>query len=190
MDRHVDPFRACVCVDETDFASLIGYGIAGILRPLLVWPRRAIYPWNIPNIALFQSLHGDKDVTRSQLNTFKKAFCLVALWEVSQGLLTSPVQSVLMMHPNQVVPQWIAPALQTVAPFCLVTAPDPMITYLFGGSSVSEGARRIGAKIEDMIFTTLLQAWERLHSRLIGHSSPTEVRYGFRWMLKLVYSVF
>ncbi|UJR10190.1 hypothetical protein I4U23_014405 [Adineta vaga] len=42
-------------------SQVIGYGMAGIMRKFLVWPASMIWPANLVNCALFQTLHKDKD---------------------------------------------------------------------------------------------------------------------------------
>lgn len=41
-------------------SQLIGYGMAGILRPILVYPTFAVYPHIIPAAQLFDALHRGK----------------------------------------------------------------------------------------------------------------------------------
>ncbi|KAI8394141.1 OPT family small oligopeptide transporter [Radiomyces spectabilis] len=44
--------------------QLIGYGMAGVLRPFLVYPSAMVWPTNLANISLFRSFHiADRDWT-------------------------------------------------------------------------------------------------------------------------------
>lgn len=50
--------------------QLLGYGFAGLLRTLLVWPTYALYPSQIPSISLLQSMHFGGLLNRKKMRYF------------------------------------------------------------------------------------------------------------------------
>ena len=56
--------------------QLLGYGIAGLLRNVLVYPTKFYYPANLPLVTMLQNLHGDKAKTAKRLKLFYIAFSL------------------------------------------------------------------------------------------------------------------
>jgi hypothetical protein len=50
--------------------QLIGYGFAGLLRTLLVWPTYALYPNQLPSISLLQSMHFGGLLNRKKMKYF------------------------------------------------------------------------------------------------------------------------
>lgn len=64
------------------FASqMIGYGIAGVLRELLVYPTYAFYPTYISVVNLLQSLHFGDALNHKRRKFFWIAFCAIFCWE-------------------------------------------------------------------------------------------------------------
>ncbi|KAJ9143372.1 OPT superfamily oligopeptide transporter [Pleurostoma richardsiae] len=57
-------------------SQLMGYGIAGLYRNVLVRPPRMYYPGVLPNVALFNAMHKNPSTTSKSLYRF---FCLVTL---------------------------------------------------------------------------------------------------------------
>ncbi|KAA1073318.1 hypothetical protein PGT21_008224 [Puccinia graminis f. sp. tritici] len=100
-------------------SQLIGYGIAGLLRPILVYPAEIIYPGVLPVVALFQSMSSQSQTTVKQMTFFKKAISAISLYEI--------------------IPTYLAPALSAVSIWCLTLPKVPAITNLFGGSLPAEG---------------------------------------------------
>ncbi|EGG07769.1 uncharacterized protein MELLADRAFT_105630 [Melampsora larici-populina 98AG31] len=100
-------------------SQLIGYGWAGLLRPLLIYPKKAVYPEMLPSVALLRSLAGRSELCKIQVRYFKKVVLAISLYEI--------------------FPSYIAPALQAVSPWCLALPRSPIVTQLFGGSRINEG---------------------------------------------------
>jgi len=100
-------------------SQLIGYGIAGLLRPILVYPAQITYPAVLPIVALFQSMSSQSETTVKQLSFFKKLIVAISLYEI--------------------IPTYLAPALQAISVWCLTLPKVPAITNLFGGSLPGEG---------------------------------------------------
>ncbi|KAG0247617.1 hypothetical protein BG011_001172, partial [Mortierella polycephala] len=56
--------------------QMVGYGMAGVLRRYLVYPAAMIWPANLVQVALFNTLHKDEELAPGQWSRFK--FFLVA----------------------------------------------------------------------------------------------------------------
>ncbi|POW19901.1 hypothetical protein PSHT_04069 [Puccinia striiformis] len=100
-------------------SQLIGYGMAGLLRSILVYPSEIIYPGVLPVVALFQSMSSKSETTVKQMSFFKKTMAAISLYEI--------------------IPTYLAPALSAVSIWCLALPQVPAITNLFGGSLPAEG---------------------------------------------------
>lgn len=75
------PSRAAA-VFITLSSQLIGYGIAGLLRDVLVYPTRMLWPYNLPVASLLESLHRDKKETKRRLKLFYIVFFVLFFWEI------------------------------------------------------------------------------------------------------------
>ncbi|KIW33917.1 OPT family small oligopeptide transporter [Cladophialophora immunda] len=100
-------------------SQLIGFGFAGLLRDVLVFPTRMLWPINLPVATLLETLHRDKKETKRKLRLFCIAFCLIFIWEI--------------------LPEYIFPVLTGVSVFCLAKQDSLVFTNLFGGASGDEG---------------------------------------------------
>ncbi|RUS20908.1 OPT family small oligopeptide transporter [Endogone sp. FLAS-F59071] len=64
--------------------QLLGYGMAGVLRPYLVWPSAMVWPINLVNVALFRSFHvpeaKGRQLTRLQFFLIAFACQFVYYW--------------------------------------------------------------------------------------------------------------
>ena len=58
-------------------SQLIGYGMAGMLRKWLVYPPHMIWPWSLPSVALFDTIHGDKEKTGKRIRLFVIVFAAI-----------------------------------------------------------------------------------------------------------------
>ncbi|KAK9388446.1 OPT superfamily oligopeptide transporter [Lipomyces mesembrius] len=100
-------------------SQLLGYGIAGLLRSVLVQPTKMLWPINIPVNALLETLHRDKKETKLRLKIFYVLFAFMFVYEI--------------------VPEYMFPLLQGVSIFCLAKQNSLLWTNLFGGSQGNEG---------------------------------------------------
>ena len=100
-------------------SQLIGFGLAGILREILVYPTHMLWPMNLPVTSLLESLHGDKAVAKQRLRIFCYIFFFFLVWEI--------------------FPEYIFPVLEGVSIFCLAHQDSLVFTNLFGGASGNEG---------------------------------------------------
>jgi hypothetical protein len=63
-------------------SQLIGYGLAGLLREVLVYPSHMLWPMNIPVTSLLETLHRDKVETKARLKFFYIVFTFMLVWEL------------------------------------------------------------------------------------------------------------
>ncbi|KAJ6014378.1 OPT superfamily oligopeptide transporter [Penicillium herquei] len=100
-------------------SQLIGYGIAGLLRDVIVRPTKMLWPMTLPISSLLESLHRDKEESKARLKIFYIVFTALFFWTI--------------------VPEWIFPVLEGVSIFCLANQSSLVFTNLFGGASGNEG---------------------------------------------------
>ncbi|RDW70319.1 hypothetical protein BP5796_08716 [Coleophoma crateriformis] len=108
-----------VCIFLIFSSQILGYGIAGLLRKILVYPTKFFYPANLPIMSLLDTLHREKEGNRRRLKVFYIAFALIFVWEV--------------------VPEYLMPILTGVSIFCLAKRNSMAFTYIFGGANGNEG---------------------------------------------------
>ncbi|KAJ5081067.1 OPT superfamily oligopeptide transporter [Penicillium angulare] len=100
-------------------SQLIGYGIAGLLRDVIVRPTKMLWPMTLPISSLLESLHRDKKESKARLKIFYIVFTVLFFWTI--------------------FPEWIFPVLEGVSIFCLANQSSLVFTNLFGGASGNEG---------------------------------------------------
>ncbi|KAJ9214069.1 hypothetical protein DTO166G4_4335 [Paecilomyces variotii] len=100
-------------------SQLIGYGIAGLLRDVIVRPTKMLWPMTLPISSLLESLHRHKSESKSKMKIFYVVFFILFFWEI--------------------VPEYIFPVLEGVSIFCLANQNSMVFTNLFGGASGNEG---------------------------------------------------
>lgn len=100
-------------------SQLIGYGIGGLLRDIIVRPTKMLYPMTIPISSLLESLHKDRAESKKRIRVFYYVFFAMLLWEI--------------------VPEYIFSVLEGFSIFCLADQHNLVFTNLFGGASGNEG---------------------------------------------------
>ncbi|KAJ1023205.1 hypothetical protein NDA16_003358 [Ustilago loliicola] len=105
-------------------SQLIGYCVAGLLRNVLVYPVKMLWPANLPLTSLLETFHGSKGA--SSKNVIKKR--MKVFWIVAGAMFVW-----------EVFPEYIFPVLEGVSIFCLAKQNDIVFTNLFGGASGNEG---------------------------------------------------
>lgn len=116
--------KAITGVLATFSTACFGYGLCGILRPLIVYPSEMVYWGSLPTVTIFQSLHFDTAINYKRTKLFWMAFVGMFLWEI--------------------IPSYIFPLLNGFSVFCLASqhaSPDvqSIFTNLFGGADGNEG---------------------------------------------------
>lgn len=115
---------ASTAVLGTFSLALCGFVLAGVLRPLIVYPAEMVYWSTLPQIVLFQRLHFDRKANKDRLRKFIYALTGSAIWEL--------------------FPAYIIPWLGGFSIFCLASMGAPTstrstFTTIFGGVSSNEG---------------------------------------------------
>jgi OPT family oligopeptide transporter len=100
-------------------SQLIGYGVAGMMRSVLLYPTKMLYPANLPITTVMETLHKPKSETRQRFKVFWIIFVAIFCWEW--------------------FPEYIFPILSAVSIFCLADQHNGVFTNLFGGSQGNEG---------------------------------------------------
>ncbi|KAI6262912.1 hypothetical protein ACKVWC_007736 [Pyricularia oryzae] len=67
--------------------QMIGYGLAGIFRDILVRPPKLFYPSTLPNVALFNAMHKNPSVTRKSLKFFTYVAVATFVWQWVPGVM-------------------------------------------------------------------------------------------------------
>ncbi|KAI1399216.1 putative OPT peptide transporter Mtd1 [Hypoxylon fuscum] len=121
FDRSVS---AATAVLATFSISLCGFVLAGLLRPLIVYPAEMVYWLTLPQVVLFQNLHFDRIANRGRLIKFGWALGFAAVWEI--------------------FPAYVITWFSGISIFCLasINAPESTRTVfstIFGGASSNEG---------------------------------------------------
>ncbi|KAF8588166.1 OPT superfamily oligopeptide transporter [Ramaria rubella] len=116
--------NASTAILATFSTACFGYGIVGLLRPLTVYPAEMVYWFNLPTVAVFQTLHFDVEKNTRRLKLFWSAFTGAAIYEL--------------------IPAYIFPTLNGFSIPCLASqgASDStrtIFTNIFGGSEGNEG---------------------------------------------------
>ena len=73
--------NGAVAIFQIFASQMIGYGIAGVLRELLVYPTYAFYPTYISVVNLLQSLHFGDALNHKRRKFFWIVFCMIFCWE-------------------------------------------------------------------------------------------------------------
>ncbi|KAF8136746.1 OPT oligopeptide transporter [Boletus edulis] len=100
-------------------SQLLGYGIGGILRPILLYPSKMLYPGVLPLISMFDAFFRDGSTARRKLKVFYIVFGAIFIWEL--------------------FPEWIFPLLTGFSIICLAAPNNAAVTRVFGGSNGNEG---------------------------------------------------
>ncbi|KAI9031848.1 OPT family small oligopeptide transporter [Phycomyces nitens] len=99
--------------------QLIGYGIAGQLRPFLVYPSIMIWPNSLPTISFIKTFNAPGSDNKALIKFFFAIFFSIFVYEI--------------------FPQYIFPVLSAISIVCLARRDSPWVQHIFGGMSVNEG---------------------------------------------------
>ncbi|KAI0058142.1 OPT superfamily oligopeptide transporter [Artomyces pyxidatus] len=94
-------------------SQLLGYGVGGLMRSILLYPSKMLYPGLLPLVSMLEAFF--KDGGRSTESNKKSLF----IWEI--------------------FPEWMFPLLTGFSIFCLANQTSPDFTRIFGGSNGNEG---------------------------------------------------
>ncbi|PBK64499.1 OPT oligopeptide transporter [Armillaria solidipes] len=121
MDLFYDlHLNSAVAIFQIFSTQMIGYGIAGLLRTLLVYPTYAFYPSYISVVNLLQSLHFSGTLNAKKRKFFWIVFAAIFFWEW--------------------IPQYPFPLLTAISVICLAdNGRHEFVRNLFGAGSSNEG---------------------------------------------------
>ncbi|KAG1846054.1 OPT oligopeptide transporter protein-domain-containing protein [Suillus subalutaceus] len=100
-------------------SQLLGYGIGGMMRSILLYPSKMLYPGVLPLLSMFDALYEGGMASRKKLRVFSMVVAAIFVWEL--------------------FPEWIFPLLTGVSIFCLAAPNNATVSRLFGGSNGNEG---------------------------------------------------
>ncbi|KAI0341506.1 OPT oligopeptide transporter [Trametopsis cervina] len=116
-DTRLNP---AVAIFQIFSSQMLGYGMAGVLRTLLVYPTYAFYPAYISVVSLLQSLHFGDALNVKRRKYFWIVFAAIFFWEW--------------------IPQYPFPLLTAISIVCLVdNGRHTFVRNLFGAGSSNEG---------------------------------------------------
>ncbi|KAG2138129.1 OPT oligopeptide transporter protein-domain-containing protein [Suillus cothurnatus] len=93
-----------------DADKVLSYGIGGMMRSILLYPSKMLYPGVLPLLSMFDALYEGGMAARKKLRVF--TWCLL---------------------------QWIFPLLTGFSIFCLAAPNKAVVSRVFGGSNGNEG---------------------------------------------------
>jgi hypothetical protein len=100
-------------------SQLLGFGVAGLLRDVIVHPVKMLWPMTLPVTTLLETIHRDKKVTKQRMRVWYIVFFCFFAWTI--------------------LPEYIFIVLTGVSIVCLADQNNLVITNLFGGASGNEG---------------------------------------------------
>ncbi|KAF9342689.1 hypothetical protein BGX34_007801, partial [Mortierella sp. NVP85] len=103
--------------------QMLGYGMAGVLRRYLVYPAAMIWPANLVQVSLFNTLHKEEDLKPGQWSRFK--FFLVATFG---------------MFCYAWIPGFLFPVLSSIAWICWIKPDNLVLSQLTGAGGLGFGA--------------------------------------------------
>ncbi|KAG6865789.1 hypothetical protein C0991_011781 [Blastosporella zonata] len=100
-------------------SQLLGYGIGGLFRSVLLYPSKMLYPGVLPLVSMFDMLFKDAASAKKKIRVFWIVFGVIFIWEI--------------------FPEWMFPLLTGFSIFCLADQRSTDFTRIFGGSNGNEG---------------------------------------------------
>ncbi|KAG2054727.1 OPT superfamily oligopeptide transporter [Suillus hirtellus] len=100
-------------------SQLLGYGIGGLMRGILLYSSKMLYPGVLPLLSMLDAFYRDGIAARRRLKVFYCVFTAIFIWEI--------------------FPQWVFPLLTGLSIFCLVAPGNATVSRVFGGSNGNEG---------------------------------------------------
>ncbi|OAQ25444.1 oligopeptide transporter [Linnemannia elongata AG-77] len=101
----------------------LGFGMAGVLRRYLVYPAAMIWPANLVQVAMFNTLHKEEDLLPGQWSRFK-FFCVATV----------------VMFFYQWIPGFIFPVLSSIVWVCWIDPKNPVLSQIGGRKGMGLGA--------------------------------------------------
>ncbi|SJX62699.1 related to peptide transporter Mtd1 [Sporisorium reilianum f. sp. reilianum] len=119
--------------------GLFGYGLAGVFRPIIVYPAEMVYWGTLPLVDMFQAFHWEHGFSTKRVRAFWYSFAAMGTYEV--------------------LPAYIFPTLNSISIPCLASmrAPAsiaPTLTNLFGGAQSNEGMGLLSVSLDWQYITS------------------------------------
>lgn len=114
-------------------SQILGYGMAGIMRKFLVWPAAMIWPANLVNCALFQTLHSDKGQESKADGNGEKT-----RWKMSR--LRFFFIAFLCQFVYYWFPGYIFPVLSLFSWICMIKPDNVVLSQLTGVNGLGIGS--------------------------------------------------
>ncbi|KAF9375804.1 hypothetical protein BGX21_003684 [Mortierella sp. AD011] len=102
--------------------QILGFGMAGVLRRYLVYPAAMVWPANLVQVALFNTLHQDEDLAPGQWSRYK--FFVVAAFG---------------MFVYAWIPGFLFPVVSAIAWICWINPKSIILSQIGGSSSLGIG---------------------------------------------------
>ncbi|EIW82938.1 OPT oligopeptide transporter [Coniophora puteana RWD-64-598 SS2] len=100
-------------------SQLLGYGLGGLMRPILLYPSKMLYPGVLPLLSMFDALFEGGKAARKKLKVFYVVFAFIFIWEL--------------------FPEWMFPLITGFSIICLAAPNSAAVSRLFGGTNGNEG---------------------------------------------------
>ncbi|KAG1841045.1 OPT oligopeptide transporter [Suillus subluteus] len=100
-------------------SQLLSYGIGGMMRSILLYPSKMLYPGVLPLLSMFDALFEGGMAARRKLRVFYIVFTAIFFWEL--------------------FPEWIFPLLTGLSIMCLAVPNNAAVSRVFGGTNGNEG---------------------------------------------------
>ncbi|KAF9993309.1 hypothetical protein BGZ79_002047 [Entomortierella chlamydospora] len=102
--------------------QMLGFGMAGVLRRYLVYPSAMIWPANLVQVALFNTLHKDEELESGQWSRYK--FFMVAF---------------IAVFFYEWIPTFIFPVIGSIAWICWIKPSSTLVSQIGGTSGLGVG---------------------------------------------------
>ncbi|KAF6767638.1 Oligopeptide transporter, OPT superfamily [Kalmanozyma brasiliensis GHG001] len=157
--------------------GLMGYGLAGLCRPILVYPSEMVYWTTLPLVDLFQAFHWEEKGRRTskRIRVFWYSFAGMGLYEI--------------------LPAYMFPMLNSISIPCLASmhARKPLattLTNIFGGAQSNEGMGLLSLSLDWQYITSkhlalpLLQQGNMFIGLAVCYVAMVVVYYTNTWNAK------
>ncbi|KAF9994861.1 hypothetical protein BGZ79_000358 [Entomortierella chlamydospora] len=119
--------------------QMLGFGMAGVLRRYLVYPAAMVWPANLVQVAVFNTLHTDEELVPGQWSRYK--FFMVA--------------SIGMFFYTW-IPGFLFPALGAIAWICWIKPDSVLVSQIGGARSLGVGVISLDWNVINSYFSSPL----------------------------------
>ncbi|KAL1628600.1 hypothetical protein SLS56_005832 [Neofusicoccum ribis] len=132
-------------------SQCLGYGFAGLLRRVLVYPSKMLWPVLLPVNTLLETFHRNHQEAKPRRRFLYWVFAAIFVW--------------------QVLPEYVMPILTGVSVFCLANQNNLVFTTIFGGTNPNEGLGLLSLGLDWQLITSqpLWYPLQTLTNNFIGY---------------------